>query len=384
MTVPGASRDDLDFSARAVVADGVVAEVLAQLIQQDAAACHRGAFAEVGQGDIGAPGVDLLALHALAGHIQQIDRFHCRRSTRLAHIVEVGELQNIVDQLYHPAGLYMDLAGKTRRILGFCNAGLDELCITGDAGQRRFQLVADIGRELLPHFLVIFPQHPVGVDALGKWDKLLVGDILLDVVEVIGHLEHRQDEALGQQSGNDGGCAHHQETAQHDGRQSGVINRPDSLRVLRHPEDVSVRQQHGVIISLIAQRLGVAAVAAHTALHGLLYLGAAQMVLHRLVGGRLKKHTAVRGDESDAQRAVHISFQLAGGVYLRTAGSHKVGFPLKGCPGLLPERLVEHKDAECSGTHQPRKSHQKQQITYFFFHAAWFHCSSSSSLSVSL
>ena len=219
--------------------------------------------------------------------------------------------------------------------------------------------MADIGRELLPHFLVIFPQHPVGVDTLGKGDKLLVGDILLDVVEVIGHLEYRLDKTLGQQSGNDSGCAHHQETAQHDGRQSGVINRPDSLRVLRHPEDVSVRQQHGVIISLIAQRLGVAAVAAHTALHGLLYLGAAQMVLHRLVGGRLKKHTAVRGDESDAQRAVHISFQLAGGVHLRTAGSHKVGFPLKGCPSLLPERLVEHKDAECSGTHQPRKSHQK-------------------------
>ena len=138
MTVPGASRDDLDFSARAVVADGVVAEVLAQLIQQAAAACHRGALAKVGQGDIGVPGVDLLALHALSGHIQQIDPFHCRRSTRLAHIVEVGELQNIVDQLDHPAGLYMDLAGKIRRIRGFCNAGLDELCITGDAGQRRF------------------------------------------------------------------------------------------------------------------------------------------------------------------------------------------------------------------------------------------------------
>lgn len=90
----------------------------------------------------------------------------------------------------------MDLAGKIRRIRGFCNAGLDELRITGDAGQRRFQLVADIGRELLPHFLVIFPQHPVRVDAFSKGDKLLVGDILLDVIEVIGHLEHRLDKAL--------------------------------------------------------------------------------------------------------------------------------------------------------------------------------------------
>ena len=108
------------------------------------------------------------------------------------------------------------------------------------------------------------------------------------------------------------------------------------------------------------------------------------MVLHRLVGGRLKEHTAVRGNESDAQRAVYICFQLAGVVHLRTAGGHKVGFPLEGCPGLLPERLVEHEDAERSGTHQPRKAHQKQQIAYFFFHAAWFHCSSSSSLSVSL
>ena len=65
-------------------------------------------------------------------------------------------------------------------------------------------------------------------------------------------------------------------------------------------------------------------------------------------------------------------------------GGDQMGLVFQRGPCLFPESLVEHEDAERSGTHQPRKAHQKQQIAYFFFHAAWFHCSSSSSLSVSL
>ena len=384
MAVPGAGRDDLDLAAGTVVADGVVTEVLAQLIQQAPAARHGGALAEVGQGDVRAAGVDLLALHTLLGHIQKIDRLHGGGSPRLADVVEVRELENIVDQLDHPAGLYMDLVGKIRGVFGLSDPGLDQLGIAGNAGQRRLQLVADVGRELLPHLLVVFPQHPVGMDALRKGDQLFVGNILLNVVKVVGHLQHGLNEALSQQPSDDGGGTHHQKAAQNDGGQGSIIDGPDGLGVLRHTEDVPVGQQHGVIISLIAHRLGVAAVTADAALHGLLDLRAAQMVLHRLIRRRLEEHAAVRRDKGDAQRAVHISLQLAGVIHLCAPGSHEIGLPLEGCPRLRTESLVEHKNAERSGAQQAGKAHQKQQIAYFFFHAAWFHCSSSSSLSVSL
>ena len=75
---------------------------------------------------------------------------------------------------------------------------------------------------------------------------------------------------------------------------------------------------------------------------------------------------------------------IGGGPPRGPPGSHEIGFPLEGCPRLRTESLVEHKNAERSGAQQAGKAHQKQQIAYFFFHAAWFHCSSSSSLSVSL
>ena len=63
----------------------------------------------------------------------------------------------------------MDLPGKIRDVFGLCNAGLNELCIAGDAGKRRFELVADIGRKLLPHLLVVLAQQAVRVDAL--WQR---------------------------------------------------------------------------------------------------------------------------------------------------------------------------------------------------------------------
>ena len=138
MSVPVAGGDDLYLTARAVVADGVVAQILAQFIQQRAAAKHRGALAQISQGDIGAAGVQFLALHTLLGNLQKVYRFHYGGVPGLTYGIQLRKLQNVVDQLDHAGGLAVDLAAEIRHILRFCNAGLDELCITGDAGQRRF------------------------------------------------------------------------------------------------------------------------------------------------------------------------------------------------------------------------------------------------------
>ena len=56
----------------------------------------------------------------------------------LADAVQVRQLQDIVHQLDHPAGFYMDLPAKLGHICGFGNAGLNELRIAGNTGQGRF------------------------------------------------------------------------------------------------------------------------------------------------------------------------------------------------------------------------------------------------------
>ena len=213
VAVPGGGRDQLDFSARAVVADGIVAQILAQFIQLIPAALHQGAFAQVGQGDEGALGIQFLALHAILDHIQQVHRFHGGLNACLAGAVQVGQLQDIIHQLDHPAGFYMDFPAKLRHIGGLGNAGLDQFCIAGNARQGRFQFVADIGREILTHLLVVFPQQAVRVDALGKGDQFPVRDILLNVFQVVRHLQDGLNQTLCQQSRNDSRCTHHQQTA---------------------------------------------------------------------------------------------------------------------------------------------------------------------------
>ena len=70
-----------------------------------------------------------------------------------------------------------------------------------NAGQGRLQLVADVGSELLPHLLVVFPQDAVGMDALSKGDQFLVRDLILNVVQILGHVQHRLHKGAGEQGG---------------------------------------------------------------------------------------------------------------------------------------------------------------------------------------
>ena len=119
MAVPGAGGDELDLAAGSIVADGVVAQVLAQLIQLIPVAKHSGTLAQIGQGDEGALRVQFLTFHTILGHVQQIDRFHVGLCMGLADAVQVRQLQDIVHQLDHPAGFYMDLPAKLGHIGGF-------------------------------------------------------------------------------------------------------------------------------------------------------------------------------------------------------------------------------------------------------------------------
>ena len=99
MAVPIAGSGDLHFSAGPVVANGIITQVLAQLIQQGPVAVYKSTFPQTGQRDISPAGIQLLTLHTLLCNVQQIDRFHFRLRAGLACVVQTGELQDIIDQL---------------------------------------------------------------------------------------------------------------------------------------------------------------------------------------------------------------------------------------------------------------------------------------------
>ena len=129
----------LYMAARAVVAYGVVAQVLGQLAQLVAAALHRGGPGVILQRHIGAAGVDRHVLGRLLDQRGQIHRGHL--SHRLAAAAGLGavqltQLQNVADQRDHPLRLLVDARSEGRHIGGLCHAGLDQLGIAGNARQR--------------------------------------------------------------------------------------------------------------------------------------------------------------------------------------------------------------------------------------------------------
>ena len=383
MSVPVAGGNDLYLAARAVVADGVIAQVLAQFIQQCAAAQHRDTLAQISQGDIGAAGVQFLALHALLGNLQKVYRFHYGGVPGLTYGIQLRKLQNIVDQLDHAGSLAVDLAAEIRHILRLCNAGLNQLCIAGNAGQRGLELMADIGSKLLPHFLVVFSQNAVGVDALCKGDQFPVGHIFLNVIQILSHVQHRLYQCFGQQGCQHRSGQHQRHTAQYDGRDGGIIDGPHGLGVLCHAQHIPAGKPERVVIGLIAHSLGIADVPALAVCNGIADLRAGQMVLHGLVGGRFKQHAAVLTDQRHAQIIGHKGTQLCGVSGLLVPGAHKIGLALQPRPCLRRKGFMEYKNAQRCGEYKPQKAHQEQPVADLFFHAAQLHSSSASS-SVSL
>ena len=383
MPVPAASGNNLHFAARAVVADSVVAQVLAQLIQQRAAAKHRGALAQISQGDIRAAGVQFLAFYALLDNLQKVYRFHHRGVSGLAYGIQLGKLQNIVDQLDHAGGLAVDLTAEIRHILRLCNAGLDQLCVAGNAGQRGLELVADIGGKLLPHLLVVLPQNAVRMDAFRKGNQLPIGYVFLNVIQILGHVQYWLHQSFGQQGCQHRSGQHQRHTAQYDGRDGGIIDGPHGLGVLCHAQHIPAGKPERVVIGLVAHGLGVADVPTLAVCNGIADLRAGQMVLHGLVGGRFKQHAAVLTDQRHAQIIGHKGTQLRGVSGLLVPGAHKVGLALQSRPCLRRKGFMEHKNAQRCGEYKPQKAHQEQPVADLFFHAAQLHSSSASS-SVSL
>ena len=122
-------------------------------------------------------------------------------------------LYRVVAQIPAGKGGHIGKGVAVGHIGGFGNAGLNELRIAGNTGQWRFQLVADIGREILPHFLVVFPEQPIRVDALSKGDEFPVGNVFLNVLKIIRHFQNGLDKTAGQQPGDQRCGTHHQDAS---------------------------------------------------------------------------------------------------------------------------------------------------------------------------
>ena len=217
------------------------------------------------------------------------------------------------------------------------------------------------------------------------WSRSSVGDVLLDVVEVVGHTQHGLHQPPRHHPGQESPHPHDGAAAHQDGGQRVVVEGPDGLGVLAGAQDVAVGQQHGVVVGLVAGGDRIADVLPAAGGEGLLHLGAGEMVLHLglLVGvGGLIQHLPVRRDEGEAD-AVGGQGVQAGGV-VGVLGRHEGGLVLQRAPRLPGEGPMKDKDAGRHRQHQTQQAHQVEPAADGLLHAAGPHSSPPSSLSASL
>ena len=152
----GIGRDrHVHAPAVTVVLDGVVAEVIDDLIDQAADAGQDGRLPRDTDRHVARGRGVVQVLRRLLRHGEQVDRLR-RHGVAL---VELGQADDIVDERDEARGLGVDMADEARQILGLDHAVFDQLGAADDALQRRFQLVGHVGRE--------FPAAALGVGLLG-------------------------------------------------------------------------------------------------------------------------------------------------------------------------------------------------------------------------
>ena len=293
--------------AGAVVADGVVAQVGDQLGQHIAAAQHRGGRVLAQQRDIRLAGVHGHGRAHIPRQHAQVQRRALGRGAalRLLHAVQLRKLQDVRHQADHAPGFAVDALAEHRHVGGFGHAGLQQLRKAGDAGQRRFQLVADVGRELPAHGFVVFAQAAVGLDRMRQRDQLLIRHVGLDGVEVFGHGRDRPHKPPRQPEADGPRRQQHDRPAARQQRQHAVVAGPHAGSFFGQAQDLAVFHAQRIVMRLGAQGGAFAHAAALARLQRFADLRAGEVVVH--VGLvfvlAVKQHAAVGVDQRQAQRA---------------------------------------------------------------------------------
>ena len=133
----------LHAAALDIVLDGVVAEVIDDLVQKPPHAAHPRALALHGDRHVFLPGGSLHIVRRLLRKREQVDRF----TRHLVAFVELGEADDIADQRDEALRLLADVADEAGHILLLHHAVFQQLRAADDALQRRFELVRHIRRE---------------------------------------------------------------------------------------------------------------------------------------------------------------------------------------------------------------------------------------------
>ena len=94
--------------------------------------------------------LDRLVLQPVTHRAAQGVQLNRLKRGRVAALVQLGQTDDVLDQRQQPARLGADFARKRRDVLGPHNAVFHDLGIAHDAGQRGFELVRNVGGELLP------------------------------------------------------------------------------------------------------------------------------------------------------------------------------------------------------------------------------------------
>ena len=177
---------DADRAVLAVIFDGIVAKIVDNSVEQCRHTGHHGRPSGKGQRHLCLLCCRLQNTHDLFCQCVEI---HFLALGIPCPLVQVGQIDNIVHQRNHSLGLRVDTAGEFLRVLRFHHAVLQQLGITGDGMQRRFQLMGHIGGKLPPHLLSLFlfgdvkdqqgnPRHrPIGNHGAGV--ELIVNPVKL-------------------------------------------------------------------------------------------------------------------------------------------------------------------------------------------------------------
>ena len=297
---------DIDAPAGAVVLDGVVAEIVNDAVEKLRYALHRRAHALERERHVGARGLRLQTVHGVFRDAEKI--------AGLEHIfltarVEPGEINDILDELRHAAGLGADLSGEGLYVLRLRKAAFEQLRISGDGVQRRFQLMGNIRRELLPD-----ERGALDLGAVAPELRLLRGnapqkrlDLAVLVPFIILHRVVRvngvdgRDNLFCQPRGEQEREHEREQRHKADRLREPKHERPERELHDRETEHRPVRQPLRGVKLAVGERRGVTARLARAGLKRLADLLALEMVFHaRGVRLGVEEHRAVRADPGDA------------------------------------------------------------------------------------
>ena len=231
------------MTAGAVVADGVVAQIGQQFAQKVAAAADHGGRGTVLQRDVGAAGIHCHAARDFLCKGRQIHRHKLHGFAGfglLAHAVQLGKLQNIRHKRNHPLGFLVNPLTERGNVLGARHAVFNQFRIARNACERRFQLVAHIGRELPADGLVVLAQLAVGLNGMRKGNEFFIGNIGLDCVKMLRHTVNGAHH-LPRNGRRQHRRQHDDEQADHQQHgQDAVVAAPDIARLVRQTQNGSV------------------------------------------------------------------------------------------------------------------------------------------------